>query len=284
MTDQEMVAAAHDGLLLKPTPLLRHNPSGRRAEAEGVVMTCWGPVGPDLNKAKVIGPSPPLARILELAGEFFGPESGGYGVVVEADAGHPVEAELRSAGWEVFEDEPALVLAPIPAVPPPPDGLEVRPVRDLAGRRDLIRVVAAGFGAPTSEGGTELSPEAFDSFAPSLACALDPDVSLLVGYLDGQPAASAMVCKVGAIAAMTGVATVPAYRRRGLATATTWAAVRAGAQRGCTCVTLAALGASYAMYLKMGFVRVCNHRAYKPPADPHARIPRTASPEASVSR
>jgi RimJ/RimL family protein N-acetyltransferase len=229
-------------------------------------MTCWGPVGPDLNKAQVVNPSPPLARILELAGEFFGPESGGFGVVVEADAGHPVEAELRAAGWEVFEDEPALVLTPIPVAPPPPVGVEIRAVRDAEGRRDLLRVLAAGFGEPTAEGGTELSPEAFESFAPSVACALDPDVCLLVGYLDRVPASSAMLFKVGAVAGLTGVATVPAHRRRGLGMAATWAAIREGAARGCSYAALAALGASYDMYRKMGFVRVCNHRAYRPPA------------------
>lgn len=265
MTDREMVAIAHQGLLLGPSPMMRHNPQARRAERDGVVMTCWGPVGPALNKVQVVDPSPPLARILEQAAEFFGPDSGGFGVVVEADAGHPVEADLRAAGWELFEDEPALVLTPIPAAPPLPAGVEMRAVRDAAGRRDLLHVLAAGFGAATSEGGTELSPEAFDSFAPSVACALDPEVCVLVGYLDGVPASCAILFQVGPIACVTGVATVPAYRRRGLAMTATWAAIREGAARGCTSATLVALGASYDMYRKMGFVRVCNHRAYGPP-------------------
>src|SRR5262245_21100061 len=117
MTRQEMIAVAHKGLLLGPSPLLRHYPAGRRGEIEGGVMNCWGSFGPGLNKVAVVGPSPGLARVLELAEGFFGPGSGGYGIVVEADAGHPIEAELRAAGWKVFEDEPALVLPSIPAIP-----------------------------------------------------------------------------------------------------------------------------------------------------------------------
>ena len=264
MTQQEMIAVAHMGLLIGPSPLLRHNPAGRRGYADGVVLTCWGPVGPALNKVAVVGSAPPLARILGLAEAFFGPDAGGFGIVVEADAGHPVEGELRSAGWTVFEDEAALVFPVIPASPPGLAGLVVKRVRDDAGRRDLLRVLAAGFGEPTAEGGTELSPEAFDSFAPSVACANDPDVALLVGYIDGMPAASAFMFAVGPIAGITGVATVPAFRRRGLGTALTWAALRAGADRGCTMATLAALGASYDLYRKMGFIHVCNHRAYSP--------------------
>ncbi|MDB5308224.1 MAG: N-acetyltransferase [Gemmataceae bacterium] len=261
MAHREMIATAHKGLLLGPSPLLRHVPTGRRAEIEGVVLTCWGPFGPALNKVAVVGPSPPLARILEFAEGFFGPDAGGFGVV-EADCGHPVEAELRAAGWTVFEDEPALVLPSIPAAPPVPAGLEVKRVRDAEGRRDLMRVLAAGFGAPTAEGGTEIPPDAFDSLTPSTASALDPEVGLLVGYIDGEPVSSAFVYAVGPIAGITGVATVPAYRRRGLGTALTWEALRAAAALGCTCATLGALGASFDLYRKMGFIHVCNHRAY----------------------
>jgi predicted acetyltransferase len=99
-----------------------------------------------------------------------------------------------------------------------------------------------------------------------MACALDPEVALLVGYVDGKPVSSAFVYAVGPIAGITGVATVPAYRRRGLATALTWEALREGVARGCMCATLGALGASYDLYRKMGFIHVCNHRAYAAPS------------------
>jgi ribosomal protein S18 acetylase RimI-like enzyme len=135
-------------------------------------------------------------------------------------------------------------------------------VHDAAGRKELAGVLAAGFGAPTAAGGTELSPEAFDALAPSLACALDPDVAIFVGYRHSKPVATAQMFAVGPIAGITGVATVPAARRRGLATALTWTALAEGAARGCTCAVLSALGASYDLYRKMGFVHVCNHRAY----------------------
>jgi ribosomal protein S18 acetylase RimI-like enzyme len=265
MKRQEMIEIAHRGLLLGSSPLLRLNTAARSAEREGAAMRCWGPVGPALNKVAVVGPAPPLQRILELASAFFGSDSGGFGIVVEADAGHPVETELRAAGWKVFEDEPALVLPSIPLPPPLPPGLEVKRVCDATGRRDLLHVLAAGFGDPTAEGGTELDPEAFDSFTLSLPAALDPDVALLVGYCEGKPAASAFFYKIGSIAGITGVATVPAFRRRRLGTALTWEALRAGADRGCKYATLAALGASFDLYRKMGFIHVCNHRAYEPP-------------------
>src|SRR5262249_13061976 len=132
MNRDEMIEVARRCLLLGLSPALRHTPGGRRAEAEGVVLTSWGPHGPAVNRAPAAGPPPPLPQTVELAEAFFGPEAGGYGIVVEADAGHATESELRAAGWEVFEDEPALVLPSIPAPLPPPAGLEVRRVGDAA--------------------------------------------------------------------------------------------------------------------------------------------------------
>jgi predicted acetyltransferase len=89
---------------------------------------------------------------------------------------------------------------------------------------------------------------------------------LLVGYVEGRPVSSAMAYRVGEIAGITGVATIPGERRRGLGRALTWAALREGARMGCTRATLNAAGASYPLYKSMGFLHVCNHRSYARPA------------------
>jgi GNAT superfamily N-acetyltransferase len=244
--------------------MLRHQKNGRYALREGVALTDCGMPVPGFKKAAVLGPAPPLERVREMAVAFFGGND--YGVLVEADAGHPVEAELRAAGWAVAEDEPALVLSALPEPPPAPPELTIRRVTDVASRRDLMAVMAAGFGAPTADLGEPLSAEAMEQFGPSLACALDPEVAVLVGYANSRPVSAAVLHRVEEIACIAGVATVPDGRRRGFARALTWAAVRAGADRGCTCATLNALGASYPLYLGMGFRHVCNHRTYVPPA------------------
>lgn len=264
MTTADLRMLAHRGLYLRPSPMLRHQKYGRFALREGVALTDYGLPAPGFKKAAVLGPAPPLARVRALAAEFFG--GGDYGVTVEADAGHPVEAELRAAGWTVAEDEPALVLPALPELPAPPPELTVRRVTDAASRRDALAVMAAGFGAPTADLGEPLSAEAMDTFGPSLACALDPDVAVLVGYAEGRPVSAAVLHRVEEVASITGVATVPDCRRRGFARALTWAAVGAGADRGCSCAALNALGASYHLYLGMGFRHVCNHRTYVPPA------------------
>ena len=264
MAPDDLRLIAHRGLALRPSPMLRHQKNGRCALREGVALTDWGLPVPSFKKAAVLGPAPPLGRVRELAAEFFGGND--FGILVEADAGHPVEAELRAGGWAVAEDEPALVLPALPEPPPVPPELTIRRVSDAAARRNAIAVMVAGFGAPTADLGEPLSEETMEGFGPSLACALDPDVAVLVGYAGGRPVSAALLHRVEEIACITGVATVPDGRRRGFARALTWAALRAGADRGCTCATLNALGASYALYRGMGFRHVCNHRTYVPPA------------------
>ncbi|MFO0877601.1 MAG: hypothetical protein U0840_09610 [Gemmataceae bacterium] len=80
-------------------------------------------------------------------------------------------------------------------------------------------------GVPTRAGaGQSATAVSSDDLVPSLECARDTVLALLVGYLGGVPASSAILFVVGWIAGLTGVATVPEYRRRGLAEALTWAA------------------------------------------------------------
>src|SRR5262249_44864916 len=113
----------------------------------------------------------------------------------------PRRGDLRAAGWTVVEDEPALVLPQIPPLPPPPPGLEVRRVADASARTDFLRVLAAGFGAPTAEYDPNQLPAIadLDSSCSPLAAALDPDVAMLVGYFEGRPVSTAMMYKVDEI-------------------------------------------------------------------------------------
>jgi len=262
MSPDELRPLAHRAMSLAPSPFLRHQKRGRHLARDGVAFTAQDYDGPSFNYAAVLGPSPPLDRIVQIGTEFFGKAPGPWGVLVEADAGHPVEAELRGRSWVIIEDEPALVL---PAIPPPvplPPGLEVYRVADEAGRSEMYATLAAGF---------EMPPGADEAFSLPLAAGLDPAVGWFVGRHEGRGVAGALLACVEGIATVHGVATVPAYRRRGFGRAVTWAAVQEGAARGCTTAALRALGVSFDMYRGMGFVHVCNHRTYAPPAAAAAR-------------
>jgi GNAT superfamily N-acetyltransferase len=263
MISSELLAIAHRGMVVLPQPTLRHQKTGRQLFREGVAFRRQDFADPTFNFAAVLGPSPPLARIRALADEFFADLPCGYGILVEADAGHPVEAELRAAGWHIIEDEPALVLPHLPDPPPLPSGLEVRRVTTPKEMRAQFEMVAAAF---------ETSMETLKKMIPPPSLLEDPDAVLLAGYCEGKLVCGAMHLRVEEICTVHGVAVLHAYRRCGFGKAITWAAVQAGKEQGCTVAALRAMGISHHMYQRMGFIQVCKHRTYgAPPAvTPHA--------------
>jgi ribosomal protein S18 acetylase RimI-like enzyme len=238
--------------LLGRSPLARYRPSAERRRTCGsLLLHDDGQTGADGNYALVFA-DVPLERVFAAARAHFG-ALGGYAVVVEVEAAPATDAALRRQGWRLDEEEPALVLTPLPAaVPAPPCELDIRPVADEAGLDAFFDVSRSG-----------------RQWVPSLAAARDPDVALLVGYVGGRAVATARIACVAAgrtrVADITGVATLPAYRRRGFGTAMTWAAVAAAAGRACDAAVLNASELGYPVYIKMGFVPVSTYRTYLPP-------------------
>src|SRR5262249_26455531 len=98
---------AHKAMAIGPSPFLRRQKRANYQFREGVAFTTQDLDGPGFNYAAVLAAAPPLDRILELCRPFFAGCAGGYGILVEGDAGHPVEAEMRKRGWLIAEDEPA---------------------------------------------------------------------------------------------------------------------------------------------------------------------------------
>src|SRR5436305_9051614 len=101
---------AHDSLSLTEAPYLKHYRRGRFKSWNGVGLTGSSLPGPGFNFAAVLLPgAPTLDELLPVAREFFADCEQGWGMLVEADAGHPMEAELIARGWPINEDEPAYV-------------------------------------------------------------------------------------------------------------------------------------------------------------------------------
>lgn len=229
--------------LLRPSPLERYYARPvSRVEREGVVFIA----GDEDDVAVVVDPVTPR-RLFALADTFFG---GAYGVIVDVDRAPLVDEALRSAGWVLDEEEPAFVLTPIPASPPPMPGLDIRRVATQRALDDFFAVTR--------------TPR---RYIPSLAAALDPDVALFVGYVEGAPVATSRVSCLGEVGDLMGVVTDDAYRRRGIGTAMTWAAIDAARQRGCTAITLSASEMGLPVYQRMGFIYACTLRTWLPPAE-----------------
>lgn len=256
---------AAESLVSTEPPYLKHYPRGRFATHRGVGFTTSALPGPGFNFVTVIEESPPLDELLPFAREFFAHCEQGWGVLVEGDAGHPMEAELLARGWAVAEDEPAFVIETLTAairmdVPP---ALSIRVVPDVPGVEAFHDLVGAAFGAP---------PEMSKSMQPLPTFASDPDISLFVGSVGGVDVSAAGYSRSGPTAVLWGVATLEEHRGKGYGEAVSRAALAHAAGRGCTSASLRSGPKSIPLYERIGFRYVAQHRTYAYPGDTPAVI------------
>ncbi|MEW2384863.1 GNAT family N-acetyltransferase [Micromonospora sp. NPDC047707] len=216
-------------------------------------------------------PGPPtladVAAVRERQRELGLPESFEWVHEVTPD----LLAVARSAGLSVLE-APLMVLDP--AALPDPATLTDVPVRlldpadpDFAAAVAARRAVAAvGFAAPGTGRGAG-GPAERDAALPELdMAALDEErarvadgrrLSALAGTAQEGALASGMAMRVGDVAEIAGVATLPAARRGGLGAAVTATLARALLAAGTDVVFLSAGSEEIArVYLRVGFRRI----------------------------
>jgi GNAT superfamily N-acetyltransferase len=250
---------AHAALSLTEAAYLRHYRRGRFKLWNGVGLTASELPGPGFCFAACLGPCPPLDELLPVARDFFADCEKGWGVQVEADAGHPVEAEVKARGWAVEEDEPALVMedirtAGMNAAARPE--LVTRVARTPEDEAAYGRVTTAGFAPP---------PELADLWVPATPYYNVPGIALVIGSVDGEDVSAAGFSKAGPTAVVWGVATLEGHRGKGYGAAVIRAALAEAAARGCTSACLRSGPKSVPLYERVGFVYACNHRTYAAP-------------------
>jgi GNAT superfamily N-acetyltransferase len=226
-----------------PPPMQRYHARQPRIEThDGFTLLDLGGPGASINYLTIYS-EPDPEQIVAAVRAFFG--NAGFAIGVESETAPAFEERLQANGWRIDEEEPSMLLRPIPDIPAAPTGLDIRHVATEAEFDDFIRITETG-----------------QRWIPSLEAARDPAVALFVGYVDGTPVATSRINVLDNVGDINGVETLPAYRRRGFGTALTWAAVATGRARGCTAITLSASPMGYPVYLKMGFQPVCTYRTY----------------------
>jgi GNAT superfamily N-acetyltransferase len=216
--------------------------------------------GPGFNFAACLTETPPLDAILPVAREFYADADQGWGVLVEGDAGHPIEAELMARGWQVAEDEPAFVMPRITVEPiPTPGELVIRPIVTEADQATFQRVAFAAYGPPP--------PELADLFTPAPAYYSDPDMLWVLGEWAGEPVAAGGYYRVGPTAVVGGLATLESHRGKRIGAAVARALLVDAAAKDCTSACLRSGPKSVPLYERLGFRYVCQHRTYAAPTD-----------------
>ena len=144
------------------------------------------------------------------------------------------------------------MLSELPPAITMPDGLEVRAADGVQTLQHHVDVVTAAFGMPLAFAEQLLSPRLLRL----------PDLTLYVGYVDGEPVATSALVATHRVAGVYNVACLPSHRKRGYGEAMTWHAVRSGADIGCIMASLQASEMGRPVYERMGFRLVAPYRTF----------------------
>jgi ribosomal protein S18 acetylase RimI-like enzyme len=167
---------------------------------------------------------------------------------------------LEGLGLERAETELAMALS-LPALPdelPPVPGLTVRRVRTADELAELARLSAANWAPP--------DPQVLRYFQRTARLMLDPTAPqwYYLGWLDGEPVATAEATVHDGTVGLFGIATLPAFRGRGIGSAMSWQPLHDARTAGCDLAVLQAAPDGVGLYRRLGFTPFGDITEYKP--------------------
>jgi ribosomal protein S18 acetylase RimI-like enzyme len=231
---------------------------------EGVLLTC-GPVGstgPYAHAVLRLRRGCTAQRLLTLAGQHAAEWGTPVAVWIRRHADGDIETAARTAGYALFGDDPVLTGMVARGAPASSDPRVEGTVTRTQDPQVLATLVAEAFG----ERGISVAAASALVGNPRLLSA--EGSYAFVAVRDGQAVACAMAYVEPPYGALSYIGTVPAARRRGVATEVTMAAMRTAIDRGATRLGLQASKEGKGLYQRLGFAAVTEYTCYLVPPSP----------------
>ncbi len=252
MTANDLVTRADANLLHAARRWASASAHKRLWAGDGLVLASSGVPIRSFNNVFVTSPLSSISPRLREAVNHFEGRALPFRLRVRDDIDGTTDSAITAAGFRRRGGIPCLVLSPLVRRPNGRPHLDIRRVTDDATLRDHILVVTAGFDWPVSVLGEVFTQELI----------ADPGWHASVGYVDGQPVATAQLVVTDGVAGLYYVATLEEYRRRGFGEAMSWWALNEGAAAACNMASLQASPMGLPVYERIGFKTVSYYRTF----------------------
>lgn len=232
--------------------LARITEAGEVREEGGLLVVATGLPTSAFNLALVTRPLDDPARQLGGAVAYFEARDLPFSIRVREGLDPAVEAAIQALGIPHDGLVPAMFLDDASARGSFVEGLSMAAADSEAVLEDHRYVAAEGFGMPVVLARQLLPPAAVRA----------ADVEFFVGYYEGRPVATSALILTPGVAGVYNVATIPAFRRRGIGAAMTWHAIRRGYALGCPVATLQSSKMGLHVYEQMGFRHAGSYHSF----------------------
>lgn len=255
---EERLARCHRNYIESLWQYVRSLPGAERRDLPGgTLIRSHVPVGL-ANTAFLLDSGGPLGAFLAESSEFFGSRIP-WRLLVPGPAPERLGPLVRRLRLEPAQNEPGMILDPIPPSPQRPSALTIRPVVDRDTFSDFGTVWCEAFGLPAWT-----LPVALPRVPPD-----DPvrgaQNRFFVGYDGTKPVSCSTLTVTERVAGIASVGTVRRARGRGFGAAITWGAVESGAALGADVGYLAASRLGFPVYERMGFRRASEYPSWQVP-------------------
>jgi GNAT superfamily N-acetyltransferase len=234
----------------------RHTRAAEWVERPGVILLTTGSRLPLFNGLALTGERALDDGLLAEAERAFASRGLRYSVRFEEALLPQAAAFLEERDYISILNDPARVLLGPPASLPANAAAQIDPVqsaRDMAQYRDVMRI---GFGIPADEAALLMGDDQ----------AGDPVLRNYLARLDRTVVGAGTFVLSDGVVGVWNVATLPDYRRQGIATALMQRGLRDAYADGATASTLWSSKSGYRLYERLGYQPVTRVRGYVPPA------------------
>jgi ribosomal protein S18 acetylase RimI-like enzyme len=252
MVGGDQVRLVHVNLARSFGVLPQHQPSGFVRVRRGVMVAATGSPVAFFNEVLPVDDDVEADAIVEAAA--VADEAGlAWMLHLREGVDDNLVPTVHASELEEVEGYPAMVLSALPERVPDVPGLQVKRIQDVAGFETFVDTAGSNAGHNAQLVETFLGGGIIE----------EPDVTLLLGLLDGTPVATSISIRSSDVVGVYNVGTAEPARRRGVGWAMTAAAILTGAEAGATTATLQSSRMAQSMYTAHGFRTLFHYRLFR---------------------